>query len=62
MYKGTEAPTNGHEKAQRLIRRKAVSCFDLVEVTADNQLAAVAIARQVKVKPLRVCIVLLLLV
>ena len=36
--------------------------WSLVKVTADSQLAAVAIARQVKAKPLRVCIVLLLLV
>ncbi len=46
------APGRGH----------LISRLDWLEVTADNQLAALAIAKQARVIPLLVCIVLLLLV
>jgi hypothetical protein len=55
-----QIPTNGHYELQPPVGGIEVICLNLVEVTADSQLAAVAIAIQAEEKPLLLRIALLL--
>ena len=53
-------PPKGHEKSHHPLGWNVVINQGFVKEVADNQLAAVAIAKQVTVIPLLECIVLLL--